>query len=156
MYITLMCQKILDFDMFLHENFYFSPWSFDSRFGQNYSSHTLNAARQSMPRIIRILGYCIPWTLHALKLWDSTCPETLHAPRHCMPWDIACPETMHAPRHSMPRDIACPKTLHAPRHTIPWDIACTETLHILSHFMPKIFHAMKHSMPWNIVLLPTK
>ena len=38
MYITLMYQKILNFDIFLHENFHFSPWSFDSQIGQNYSS----------------------------------------------------------------------------------------------------------------------
>ena len=38
MYITLMYQKILNFDIFLHENFHFSPWSFDSRICQNYSS----------------------------------------------------------------------------------------------------------------------
>ena len=38
MYITLMYQKILNFDIFLHENFHFSPLSFDSRIGQNYSS----------------------------------------------------------------------------------------------------------------------
>ena len=38
MYMTLMSQKILDFDIFLHENFHFSPWSFDSQPGQNYSS----------------------------------------------------------------------------------------------------------------------
>ena len=38
MYITLMYQKIFNFDIFLHENFHFSPWSFDSQIGQNYSS----------------------------------------------------------------------------------------------------------------------
>ena len=38
MYITLMYQKILNFDIFLNENFHFSPWSFDSWIGQNYSS----------------------------------------------------------------------------------------------------------------------
>ena len=37
MYITLMYQKILNFDIFLHENFHFLPWSFDSWIGQNYS-----------------------------------------------------------------------------------------------------------------------
>ena len=30
--------KIFNFDVFLHENFHFSPWSFDSRIGQKYSS----------------------------------------------------------------------------------------------------------------------
>ena len=30
--------KIFNFDIFLHENFHFSPPSFDSRIGQNYSS----------------------------------------------------------------------------------------------------------------------
>ena len=38
MYIILMYQKILNFDIFLHENFHFSPWSFNSQIGQNYSS----------------------------------------------------------------------------------------------------------------------
>ena len=30
--------KIFNFDIFLHENFYFSPWGFDNQIGQNYSS----------------------------------------------------------------------------------------------------------------------
>ena len=38
MYITLMYQKKINFDLFLHENFHFTPWSFDSQLGQNYSS----------------------------------------------------------------------------------------------------------------------
>jgi len=38
MYITLIYQKNLDFDLFLHGIFHFSPWSFDSRIGQNYNS----------------------------------------------------------------------------------------------------------------------
>ena len=32
-----MYQKILNFDIFLHENFHFLPWSFDSQIGQNVS-----------------------------------------------------------------------------------------------------------------------
>ena len=37
-YITFMYLIISNFDLFLHEKFYFSPPSFDSQHGQNYNS----------------------------------------------------------------------------------------------------------------------
>ena len=65
MYITLMYQKKFNFDIFLHENFHFSPWSFDSQIGPNYSLWNAGFGVYGQPKIKKVwwksfLGFRMP------------------------------------------------------------------------------------------------